>query len=75
MTTPKLSVVPFFHKPSFTFTYVAFDPSTKDACVIDSALDYNLETGEIQTTFIDSVITYIQEEKLKVKKQTHILHS
>ncbi|MGH8281201.1 MAG: MBL fold metallo-hydrolase [Gammaproteobacteria bacterium] len=54
----------FFHKPSSTFSYVAADPVTHRAAVIDPALDYDAAAGCTGTTAADAVIAYIRAEKL-----------
>ena len=35
----KPTVLPFFHKDSCTWSYVAFDPASKQAVIIDPVLD------------------------------------
>ena len=35
----------FFHEPSFTATYLVVDPSTRQAAIIDSVLDYDGASG------------------------------
>ena len=39
----------FFHEPSHTFSYVAWDPATRKAAVIDAALDYDAAPGAPRT--------------------------
>ena len=39
----------FFDEPTNTFSYLVADPATKRAAVIDPVLDYDPESGEVDT--------------------------
>ncbi len=64
----------FFHKPTFTVTYVVSDPSSRKAIIIDSVLDYENNSGRTSTTAADDIIDYIASEKLEVEwiLETHV---
>lgn len=61
-----MKVQTFFDPATFTLTYVVFDPSTKDAVVIDPVLDYELLTSTTSTKSIEKVAAFIREENLKL---------
>lgn len=71
---PSPRVHAFYHKPSSTCTFVVEDPQSKKAAIIDSALDYGLHSGKIGTEFIDSIISAIDKEGLRVEwiLETHV---
>ena len=64
----------FFHHPSFTWSYVVTDPSTKECAIIDSVLDFDLPSGTLSHESADAIIEYIQEEGLTVQwhLETHM---
>jgi len=64
----------FFDKPTFTFTYVIIDSDTQCCAVIDSVQDYDPFSGRTNTKSADDVISFIQENKLKLEwiLETHI---
>lgn len=37
----------FFHEPTNTAAHLVWDPTTKDAAIIDSVLDYDAAAGQI----------------------------
>ena len=51
----------FFHKATWTLTYVVADPAAKRAAVIDPALDYEPASGRTGTLAADEVIAFIRE--------------
>jgi len=61
-----MQVESFFDDRTSTLTYLVFDPSTKDAVVIDPVLDYNSSASEIFTDSIDRVISFIEHHNLKL---------
>ncbi len=57
----------FYHRPTWTYSYVVSDPETLQCAVIDSALDFNYDTGKISTQAADDIALYIEEEGLTVE--------
>ncbi|MDF2366918.1 MBL fold metallo-hydrolase [Sneathiella sp.] len=64
----------FFHKPTFTVSYVVSDPSSRKAVIIDSALDYDNASGRTATTAADELIDYVKAQNLDVEwiLETHV---
>ncbi|MCL1124624.1 MBL fold metallo-hydrolase [Shewanella surugensis] len=64
----------FFHQESYTISYIIHDKQSLEAIIIDSALDFDLQSRAIQTRFADKQIDYIQQYSLSVKwiAETHI---
>ena len=56
----------FFHAATYTVTYVVHDPSTMEAAIIDSVLDFDPNSGRTDTLAADHVIDYVKEHNLKV---------
>lgn len=69
---PSYKVKEFFQNSTSTLTYVVWDPATKDAVVIDAALDYDDQTKQITFESAEKVIEFISAEKLKIH---HILET
>lgn len=67
-----MKVQPFFHEDTSTLTYVVFDPSTKDAVVIDPVLDYDPKASQTSTTAVDEVIAFVKEHQLRLH---HVLET
>ncbi|MDD1784429.1 MBL fold metallo-hydrolase [Enterovibrio sp. ZSDZ35] len=65
-----MKVHPFFHTETGSFTYVVSDSGL--AMIIDPVLDYR--DGEIGTSYIDDILTFIEKKSLKIKYifDTHI---
>ena len=49
-----------------TLTFVAYDPTTRDAVVIDPVLDYDPVSGRMWTESVDSVIAFVAGRELKL---------
>ncbi len=64
----------FYDKDTATFTYVVSDEATKKCAVIDSVLNYDMNSGRVSTASADLIISYIQENNLTVQwiLETHI---
>lgn len=62
-----LQVRPFLHEPTSTFSYVAWDPATRGAAVIDTVLDYNAAMGCLSTETVDGLIAFVREQELTVE--------
>jgi len=67
------SIKAFFHKPSFTLTYVVSCPDTGHCAIIDPALDFDIYACHIDSKFAQEIISYVNENKLEVKwiMETH----
>ncbi len=59
-------IAAFFDPATFTVTYVAHDPATMEAAVIDSVLDFDPNSGRTSTASADTVIEYVTSHNLKV---------
>lgn len=57
----------FFDEATFTISYVAHDPASKEAVIIDSVLDYDPAAGRTSFTSADLIIDYVTSKNLKVK--------
>lgn len=68
------NVKAFFHEPSNTFSYVAWDPATLKAAVLDSVLDYDAASGRTHHGSADTLIAFVQSQKLVVDWviETHV---
>ena len=61
------SIQSFFHPGSSTFSYVAWDPESLKAAVIDSVLHYEAESGRTSTRYADEIITFVRDRGLEVE--------
>ena len=59
-------IASFFDPATYTVTYVAHDPATLEAAIIDSVLDFDPNSGRTATTSADAVIAYVTSHNLKV---------
>lgn len=57
----------FFHAPTSTWSYVVSDPSTSEAAVIDSVLDYDAKSGRTATFSLDRIIEHLRANDLSVR--------
>jgi glyoxylase-like metal-dependent hydrolase (beta-lactamase superfamily II) len=56
-----------FHDPNtHTLTYVAFDPESRDAVVIDPVLDYDPLSSTTSTNSVEEVAAFLRKENLKL---------
>ena len=62
-----VTVQEFFDKTTFTLTYVVYDPSSKDAVVIDPVLDYDSATGRVSHHSLKSLLTFIAAKQLSIR--------
>lgn len=67
-------VLAFFHSLSNTVTYLAWDPETKAAVIIDPVLDYVAGSGKVSTDSVHRVLTAARDRGLKVAwvLETHV---
>jgi glyoxylase-like metal-dependent hydrolase (beta-lactamase superfamily II) len=57
----------FFDKASNTFSYVAWDPATMKAAVLDSALDFEASSGRTRHDSADALIAFVKAQGLIVQ--------
>lgn len=57
----------FFDEATNTFSYVAWDPATRHAAVIDSVLDYDAAAGRIRHDSADALIAFALAQGLTVQ--------
>ena len=56
----------FFDEPTNTVSYLVTDPATKEAAVIDPVLDYDHNTGEVDTRSVEAILQAADESDYKV---------
>jgi glyoxylase-like metal-dependent hydrolase (beta-lactamase superfamily II) len=56
-----------FHTDTFSVAYIAADPATKRAAIIDPVLDYDERAGRISTGFADKILGAVAEKGLSVE--------
>ena len=61
-----MNIETFYDPATFTLTYVAFDPKSRDAVVIDPVLDYDPLSSRTSTRSIEAVEAFVAREKLKL---------
>lgn len=62
-----VSVESFFDEATFTVSYVAHDPATRRAAIIDSVLDYDPASGRTAFKSADAILAFIHQENLSVE--------
>ena len=69
-----MNVETFYDNKTATFTYVLFDPITKECGVIDSVADFDIFSGRTSTESADKVIDFINQTQLTNKwiLETHV---
>ncbi len=67
-------VTGFFHKPTFSVSYLVADPATGRAALIDTVLDYDHKAGRISTEFADEIVATVQAKNLAIDwvLETHV---
>lgn len=56
----------FFDPATYTLTYVVWDPSTRDAVIIDPVLDYDPTGSRVSEASAEAVAEYVRAEGLRV---------
>jgi glyoxylase-like metal-dependent hydrolase (beta-lactamase superfamily II) len=64
MPTPRIRA--FFDEPTFTVTYLLWDPETRAAAIIDPVLDFDQPSGAVRTASADAVLAAAGAEGLSV---------
>ena len=69
-----MNVETFYDIKTATFTYVLFDPISKESGVIDSVADYDIFSGRASMESADKVIDFINQNQLKNQwiLETHV---
>ena len=62
----------FFDPPTFTLTYVVFDPDSHDAVVIDPVLDYDPLASRVSLQSVEKVAAFVRENGLRLR---HVLET
>ncbi len=57
----------FFDEPTNTITYLVWDPTTKQAAVIDPVLDWNNRSGEADTHSADVILRAADAEHVTIR--------
>jgi glyoxylase-like metal-dependent hydrolase (beta-lactamase superfamily II) len=61
-----LKIRAFFHEPTFTVSYLAWDPATRRAAIIDSVLDFDQKSGRTGTHSAQAILDAVREEGVAV---------
>jgi glyoxylase-like metal-dependent hydrolase (beta-lactamase superfamily II) len=61
-----LNVQHFFDPDTFTLTYVAQDPETRDAVIIDPVMDYDQLASTTSTDSVNKVIDFVKKNELNI---------
>ncbi len=56
----------FFHKPSFTISYVVADLDSKKCVIIDSVLDYDAKSGRTSTEAANEIVAHIKNRDFEL---------
>jgi glyoxylase-like metal-dependent hydrolase (beta-lactamase superfamily II) len=56
----------FYDDRTFTLTFLVFDPTTRDAVVIDPVLDYDPVSGKTWTESVDRVAALVTKHQLRL---------
>lgn len=64
----------FFEPQSFTYSYLVWDPLSKEAAVIDPVLDFDAASGSTNTSSAQQIIEKVKENNLTVQwlLETHV---
>lgn len=60
-------VAPFHHAPTGTWSYLAWDPGTREAAIIDPVLDYDAASGRTATASAQALVDGAQARGLHVR--------
>ena len=73
-TNNNLHIEGFFDEQTSTISYVVHDNIEKKCAVIDSVLDFDYSSGDIDYVNADKIISYIERNKLNVEWliETHV---
>ena len=63
----KPEVRALYHQPTFTFSYVAWDPGSRDAVIVDPVLDYDAASARTGTASAAALLAIVEQEGLTLK--------
>lgn len=68
-----MEIKTFFDPDTYTLTYTVYDPSSKDAVIIDPVLDYDPAAVKTSQKSIQAVVAFVREHGLQVRMvlETH----
>ena len=61
-----MKIEAIYDPATFTLTYVVYDPTTRDAVVIDPVLDYDPLASTTSTASMDRLLAFLRKEDLRV---------
>lgn len=61
-----MQIQTFFDPATYTLTYVVYDPSSRDAVVIDSVLDFDPLASRTSLESVEKVSAFLTEQQLKL---------
>lgn len=64
MTTPQVRA--FFHEPTFTVSYLVWDPATRRGAIIDSVLDFDQSSGRTGTHSAEAILNEATREGVSI---------
>ncbi len=59
-----MEIKAFFDTRTSTLTYIVYDPSSKDAVIIDPVLDYEPVGSKVWTESVDKILAFLDENAL-----------
>ncbi len=65
-TPGRPDVVGFYHEKTGSIAYLAIDPATRHAAIIDPVLDFDLRSGRVGTGSADSMLKVIADRGLTI---------
>ena len=70
----KAEIKAFFDEPTNTVSYLVWDPTSKDAAVVDPVLDFDHKSGEANVKAADAVLAEAARLGLKIGRvlETHV---
>jgi glyoxylase-like metal-dependent hydrolase (beta-lactamase superfamily II) len=60
------AVEAFYHTLTGAYAYVAYDPATRQAVIVDPVIDFDRRSGAVTTVFADGMLARIRELRLQV---------
>jgi glyoxylase-like metal-dependent hydrolase (beta-lactamase superfamily II) len=57
----------YYHEPTSTFSYVAWDPDTRHAAIVDPVLDYDGAAGRTETLSAEALLSIVEREQLALR--------
>lgn len=62
-----MTVTPFFHAQSCTYSYLVRDPNSNAAAIIDPCLDFDAKAGRIGTASAAAILAQVQAQGLELQ--------